>query len=179
MRYAAQRLGLIAIFVALPIVLYSQFESADSQMRELVTRAVQDRSALIAEALTPVLRETDPSEPMNLNRALDLAGHLSETIGTLTVGNQSQGVFALGAETDEYGTAWADYAQRPVQVIGVDAAEYVKPWVDRGARPGQVVGFNATTYGVPELYNSLQFVLAAGAGSITATAHRLAAALRG
>lgn len=109
------------------------------------------------------LLRSDDHEVTNLNRSLGLAGHLSETLGALTVGNQSQGVFVLGAETDEYGTAWVDRAQRSVQVIGVDAAEYVKPWVDRGARPGQVVGLDATTYGTPELYNSLQFVLAAGA----------------
>ena len=39
-----QRVGLIGIFIALPIVLYGQFEGADRQMRELVTRAFQDRS---------------------------------------------------------------------------------------------------------------------------------------
>ena len=63
--------ALIGLFVALPIVLYGQFESADSQMQSLVTRAIQDRSALIAEALTPVLRDTDPAAPMNLNRELE------------------------------------------------------------------------------------------------------------
>ena len=46
--------ALIGLFVALPIVLYGQFESADSQMQVLVTRAIQDRSALIAEALAPM-----------------------------------------------------------------------------------------------------------------------------
>lgn len=56
--------------MALPVVLYGQFESADRQMRALVTRAVQDRSALIADALTPALKETDPSAPMALNREL-------------------------------------------------------------------------------------------------------------
>ena len=63
--------ALIGLFLALPIVLYGQFESADSQMQSLVTRALQDRSALIAEALTPVLRDTDPAAPMNLNRELE------------------------------------------------------------------------------------------------------------
>jgi len=62
---------LIGLFVALPIVLYGQFESADSQMQSLVTRAIQDRSALIAAALTPVLRDTDPAAPMNMNRELE------------------------------------------------------------------------------------------------------------
>jgi len=62
--------ALIAIFVALPVVLYGQFESADRQMRVLVTRAVQDRSRLIADALGPVLREVDTAAPMSLNREL-------------------------------------------------------------------------------------------------------------
>src|SRR5262245_39758244 len=50
--------ALIGIFIALPIVLYGQFESADRQMRDLVTRAIQDRSALIADALAPKLAPT-------------------------------------------------------------------------------------------------------------------------
>ena len=54
--------ALIGIFVALPVVLYGQFESADRQMRDLVTRAIQDRSALIADALTPMLRNIDPDK---------------------------------------------------------------------------------------------------------------------
>ncbi|ODT99859.1 MAG: hypothetical protein ABS83_01065 [Rhodospirillales bacterium SCN 65-16] len=67
---------LVGIFLALPVVLYGQFESADSQMRALVTRAIQDRSALIAEALTPALKETDPTAPMALN--LELAKYGSD-----------------------------------------------------------------------------------------------------
>src|SRR5690348_5435629 len=51
--------ALIGIFIALPIVLYGQFESADRQMRDLVTRAIQDRSALISEALAPKLTSAD------------------------------------------------------------------------------------------------------------------------
>src|SRR5262249_46643168 len=52
---------LVGVFVALPIILYGQFESADRQMRELVTRAIQDRSSLIADALTPTLRNVSPA----------------------------------------------------------------------------------------------------------------------
>jgi two-component system sensor histidine kinase ChvG len=54
--------ALIGIFAALPVVLYGQFESADRQMRDLVTRALQDRSALIADALAPTLKNIDPSK---------------------------------------------------------------------------------------------------------------------
>jgi len=52
------------------VVLYWQFESADRQMRELVTRAIQDRSGLIADALRPALRETDTTQPLALNHEL-------------------------------------------------------------------------------------------------------------
>ena len=62
--------GLVGIFVALPVVLYGQFESADRQMRELVTRAIQDRSKLISHALTPVLRKAEPSTAATLNEEL-------------------------------------------------------------------------------------------------------------
>src|SRR5919108_1370017 len=51
--------GLVGVFIALPVVLYGQFESADRQMRDLVTRAIQDRSKLISHALSPVLRKTE------------------------------------------------------------------------------------------------------------------------
>ena len=62
--------GLIGIFIALPIVLYGQFEGADRQMRDLVTRAIQDRSKLISSALEPVLEKTEPSANAGLNAQL-------------------------------------------------------------------------------------------------------------
>ena len=62
--------ALVGIFIALPVVLYWQFESADRQMRELVTRAIRDRSVLIADALRPTLKETDTTLPLALNHEL-------------------------------------------------------------------------------------------------------------
>lgn len=56
--------------MALPVALYFQFESADRQMRELVTRAIQDRSGLIADALRPALKEADTASPLSLNNEL-------------------------------------------------------------------------------------------------------------
>jgi two-component system sensor histidine kinase ChvG len=69
--------ALVGIFFALPIVLYGQFESADRQMRYLVTRALQDRSALIADALTPTLKNIDPKSQVTLNAA-DLTKYSSD-----------------------------------------------------------------------------------------------------
>ncbi len=63
-------MAIIVIFLALPVVLYGQFESADRQMRELVTKAIQDRSALIADALAPKLRSADPSSQVAFNDEL-------------------------------------------------------------------------------------------------------------
>src|SRR5258708_23579673 len=60
-------MGVVGIFVALPIVLYGQFESADRQMRDLVTRAIQDRSKLIGHALVPVLRKIETGTHGTLN----------------------------------------------------------------------------------------------------------------
>lgn len=62
--------ALIGIFIALPVVLYGQFESADRQMRDLVTRAIQDRSGLISSALAPVLRKIGPGTAAALNDEL-------------------------------------------------------------------------------------------------------------
>ncbi len=74
--FTLKLVALIGIFVALPIVLYGQFESADRQMRDLVTRAIRDRSALIADALTPVLLNADRNGQVALNE--DLAKYSSD-----------------------------------------------------------------------------------------------------
>jgi two-component system sensor histidine kinase ChvG len=62
---------LVGIFIALPVVLYGQFEGADRQMRDLVTRAIQDRSKLIGHALAPVLRNIEPGVTSGLNEELE------------------------------------------------------------------------------------------------------------
>ncbi|MFO1160105.1 MAG: HAMP domain-containing sensor histidine kinase [Reyranellaceae bacterium] len=74
---------LIGIFIALPVVLYGRFESADRQTRELVTRAIQDRSALIAGALGPTLRELDLSNAASLNADLARYGSDETTLKLL------------------------------------------------------------------------------------------------
>lgn len=65
---------LVGVFVALPIVLYSQFESADRQARDLVIRAIQDRSHLIASALAPALQDTEAGARSRLNEELGKYG---------------------------------------------------------------------------------------------------------
>lgn len=63
-------IGLIVVFVALPVALYSQFESADMQRRDLVIRGIQQRSWLIAQALAPILDQPAGPPHKSLNREL-------------------------------------------------------------------------------------------------------------
>ena len=64
-------------------MLYGRFENADRQTRELVTRAIQDRSALIAGALAPTLRTLDLSNASSLNTDLARYGSDETTLKLL------------------------------------------------------------------------------------------------
>lgn len=65
---------LVGIFIAVPIVLYGQFRIADGQMRDLVTRSIQQRSWLVAEALRPVLDRPEGVPVGSLNATLKTFG---------------------------------------------------------------------------------------------------------
>ncbi len=62
--------ALIVIFIALPIALYSQFESAEQQRKDFIVRGIQHRNILIAEVLRPVLQTIRPEEFPDLNERL-------------------------------------------------------------------------------------------------------------
>ncbi len=49
---------LVAIFLALPVVLYGQFARADRQTRTLVAESLRNRGWLIAQALSPTLDQS-------------------------------------------------------------------------------------------------------------------------
>ncbi len=70
----AKLVALVGIFIAVPIVLYGQFRIADDQMRELVTRSIQQRSWLVAEALRPVLDRPEGVPVGSLNTTLRTFG---------------------------------------------------------------------------------------------------------
>ena len=56
---------LIAVFVAVPVILYRQFEGADQAKKALLLRSVQEQGWLIAEAMRPVLSgPTPPALPI-------------------------------------------------------------------------------------------------------------------
>ncbi|MDB5396476.1 MAG: ATP-binding protein [Rhodospirillales bacterium] len=50
---------LVAIFFVLPFLVYNQFDKADTNLRSFVTRSIQHKSWLIAQALRPTLDRPD------------------------------------------------------------------------------------------------------------------------
>lgn len=68
--FAAKLALLLAIFGAVPIVLYTQFESADTEKNTLLHRSVQEEGRLIAEALKPLLERFQGRSADRLGDAL-------------------------------------------------------------------------------------------------------------
>lgn len=62
--------GLVGIFIALPIVLYGQFEAADRHAHDLVIRSMKDRTWLVTQLLAPMLDQPDGPRYAQLNREL-------------------------------------------------------------------------------------------------------------
>jgi len=85
------------------VVLYGRFESADRQTKELVTRAIQDRSALIADVLAPTLRELDLANAASLNADLARYGSDETTLKLLfqPAGGQQAGQFYFVASAPQ------------------------------------------------------------------------------
>ena len=67
--------ALVGIFLALPVVLYGQFERADRQTRNLVAESLRHRGWLIAQALSPTLDQTADMSGPALNAQLQ---HLAD-----------------------------------------------------------------------------------------------------
>ncbi len=62
--------GLVGIFIALPIVLYGQFEAADRHAHDLVIRSMKDRTWLVTQLLAPLLDQPEGPRYPQLNREL-------------------------------------------------------------------------------------------------------------
>ncbi|WP_445682840.1 sensor histidine kinase [Radicibacter daui] len=61
---------LVGIFVALPVVLYGQFEEADRRSHELVTESLRKQDWLVAQALETQLMDRKSLSPAGLNATL-------------------------------------------------------------------------------------------------------------
>jgi two-component system sensor histidine kinase ChvG len=63
-------LALVGIFIALPFVVYWQFEEADQKMRDLVSKGIEHQNQLIAQALAPSLKALKEIPGDSLNSLL-------------------------------------------------------------------------------------------------------------
>jgi len=61
---------LIAIFITVPIILYTQFRSADEDKQNLLLAGVNEQARLIAEALRPTLEKAAQPVPTDLNEVI-------------------------------------------------------------------------------------------------------------
>lgn len=61
---------LVGIFVALPVVLYGQFEGADRRSHDLVTQSLRRQGWLVAQALATQLADRDSLSGAELNKTL-------------------------------------------------------------------------------------------------------------
>jgi len=68
--FAAKFVILLTIFLAVPLVTYSQFRAADADKMALVLKGVEDQGRLMAESLAPLLDRFDPRSTVNLSQAL-------------------------------------------------------------------------------------------------------------
>ncbi|MFN4283876.1 MAG: sensor histidine kinase [Alphaproteobacteria bacterium] len=68
----AGKLALILIvFVACPLIIYSQFRDADADKNELLLRSVREQGRLVAQALTPVLTSADAAALPKLRQGVE------------------------------------------------------------------------------------------------------------
>ncbi len=62
----AKLILLALVFVTVPILLYREFSAADQEKQQLLLSGIHAQGRLIAAALAPVLRQTDPSTLLEL-----------------------------------------------------------------------------------------------------------------
>jgi len=66
--------ALVAVFLAVPIILYAQFKSADDEKRSLLLKLAQEQGRLIAQSLRPLLEQQDSKSIPELNSRLSQFG---------------------------------------------------------------------------------------------------------
>jgi two-component system sensor histidine kinase ChvG len=95
------RLGvLIAIFVSVPLILYTQFLTADRDQQTLLLTSVHEQGRLIAEALRPTLIQAGIAKPPALGDALERLAGEETTVKLLfrpAAGADSAGFFFVAS----------------------------------------------------------------------------------
>lgn len=61
---------LLLVFIAVPVILYSEFRQADLEKQVLLLKSVREQGRLLAENLRPILAQEDPSPLLALPKAV-------------------------------------------------------------------------------------------------------------
>ena len=72
--FATKLVVLIAIFVAVPLIIYEQFRHADIEKRQLLLKSAQEQGRLMADAIREEIERFDPRTPRRLTEALQRLG---------------------------------------------------------------------------------------------------------
>jgi two-component system, OmpR family, sensor histidine kinase ChvG len=72
--FATKLVVLIAIFIAVPLIIYEQFLFADIEKRQLLLKSAQEQGRLMADAIRIEIERFDPRVPRRLTEALQRLG---------------------------------------------------------------------------------------------------------
>jgi two-component system sensor histidine kinase ChvG len=61
---------LLAIFVAVPLILYGQFRAADEEKQQILLKSAQEQGRLVVVSITPLLTRFDPATSKKLGELL-------------------------------------------------------------------------------------------------------------
>ena len=108
-------------FVAVPVALYLIFNQADQERQVLLLRSVQAQGRLVATALEPLLRRTDPSAFTNASDALApyIDGNTHLRLLFRPTGQQGSAGFYLVAAAPRMGSMDLQQESKDLVAVGV------------------------------------------------------------
>lgn len=98
--FAARIAVLLAIFLAVPAILYLQFRAADDEKNRLLIENVRNQGRLAGEAIRPLLEQFGPDTAKSLNErvgALGRTGDVSLKVLFRPAGGDGRGFFFVSA----------------------------------------------------------------------------------
>lgn len=119
--FAARLAAAAAIFAVVPVLLYLQLDSVESQRNALMLRLAQEQGRLVGEALFPLLDQLSPGNAGRIDQAVKRLGESGASIKVLFRPAQAGGTggFLLVASAPEAGPGQARAAMERLAASGV------------------------------------------------------------
>lgn len=80
---ALKLIAIIAIFLLVPVMLYTQFQELDAQRKALLLQTIREQGRLVAEGIVPVLQRFKPGSPAAVTKALSRFVKKGESVKVL------------------------------------------------------------------------------------------------